>query len=78
MPKLSLGANRIYGEAAFEVLARAQEMEKMGKKVLHFEIGEPDMETPEHIATGGHPCNSGEKNSLCPIHRNNRTAQGCG
>jgi aspartate/methionine/tyrosine aminotransferase len=53
MPKLSLGANRIYGEAAFEVLARAQEMEKMGKKVLHFEIGEPDMETPEHIARAG-------------------------
>lgn len=53
MPRLSLGANRIYGEAAFEVLAKAQEMEKQGIEVLHFEIGEPDMETPDHICRAG-------------------------
>jgi len=53
MAELSLGANRIYGEAAFEVLAKAQEMEKKGQKILHFEIGEPDMETPEHIVQAG-------------------------
>ncbi len=53
MPKLSLGANRIYGEAAFEVLAKAQKLEQQGKTVLHFEIGEPDMETPGHIAEAG-------------------------
>lgn len=53
MPELSLGANRIYGEAAFEVLAKAQEMERRGRRVLHFEIGEPDMETPDHIAEAG-------------------------
>jgi len=53
MPRLSLGANRIYGEAAFEVLAKAQEMEKQGSNILHFEIGEPDMETPDHICQAG-------------------------
>ncbi len=53
MPRLSLGAGRIYGEAAFEILARAQALEKQGRRVLHFEIGEPDMETPEHIAEAG-------------------------
>jgi len=53
MVKLSEGANRIYGEAAFEVLAKAQELERQGKKILHFEIGEPDMETPENIAKAG-------------------------
>ncbi|MCG8643398.1 MAG: pyridoxal phosphate-dependent aminotransferase [Desulfobacterales bacterium] len=53
MPRLSLGANRIYGEAAFEVLAKAQALEKQGKTVLHFEIGEPDMETPNHIVDAG-------------------------
>jgi len=53
MPRLSLGAGRIYGEAAFEILARAQAMEKQGQRVLHFEIGEPDMETPDHIAEAG-------------------------
>ncbi|MCG8683842.1 MAG: pyridoxal phosphate-dependent aminotransferase [Desulfobacterales bacterium] len=53
MPRLSLGANRIYGEAAFEVLAKAQALEKQGRSILHFEIGEPDMETPDHIIEAG-------------------------
>ena len=53
MEELSKGAYRIYGEAAFEVLAKAQELERQGKKILHFEIGEPDMETPDHIAQAG-------------------------
>ena len=38
MVKLSKGASRIYGEAAFEVLAKAQELERQGKKILHFEM----------------------------------------
>ena len=53
MVELSKGANRIYGEAAFEVLAKAQGLERQGKSILHFEIGEPDMETPENIAHAG-------------------------
>ena len=53
MPELSIGAKKIYGEAAFEVLAKAQELERQGKEILHFEIGEPDMETPENIAKAG-------------------------
>ena len=53
MVQLSEGANRICGEAAFEVLAKAQELERQGKSVLHFEIGEPDMETPGNIAKAG-------------------------
>jgi len=53
MVELSKGANRIYGEAAFEVLAKAQELERQGKNILHFEIGEPDMETPNNIAQAG-------------------------
>lgn len=53
MVQLSDGAFRIYGEAAFEVLAKAQELERQGKNILHFEIGEPDMETPENVAQEG-------------------------
>ena len=53
MVELSKGANRIYGEAAFEVLAKAQELERQGKNILHFEIGEPDMETPQNISQAG-------------------------
>ena len=53
MQELSNGASRIYGEAAFEVLAKAQELERQGREILHFEIGEPDMETPDNIAKAG-------------------------
>lgn len=53
MPELSKGAYRIYGEAAFEVLAKAQELERKGKHIIHFEIGEPDMETPKNIVDAG-------------------------
>ena len=53
MPELSSAAHRVYGEAAFDVLAKARALEAQGRKVLHFEIGEPDMETPEPIAQAG-------------------------
>jgi len=36
-------------ETAFEVLARARELERQGKSVVHLEIGEPDFDTPAHI-----------------------------
>jgi len=53
MVELSKGSHKIFGEAAFEVLAEAQSLERQGKSILHFEIGEPDMETPKHIAEAG-------------------------
>ncbi len=49
MKHLSEAAHHLEGQAAFKVLARAQELERQGKNILHFEIGEPDFETPEHI-----------------------------
>ncbi len=36
-------------ESAFEVLAQAKALEKQGKRIIHFEIGEPDFDTPEPI-----------------------------
>src|SRR5438093_384553 len=36
-------------ESAFQVLARAQELEAAGKTVIHLEIGQPDFPTPPHI-----------------------------
>jgi aspartate aminotransferase len=36
-------------ETAFEVLARARELERQGKKIVHLEIGEPDFATPPNI-----------------------------
>lgn len=40
-------------ESAFEVLARARELEKTGKSVIHLQIGEPDFDTPKHIIEEG-------------------------
>jgi aspartate/methionine/tyrosine aminotransferase len=37
------------GEGAFEVLARARELERQGRHIIHLEIGQPDFPTPLHI-----------------------------
>lgn len=36
-------------ETAFEVLARAAELERGGKSVINLGIGQPDFQTPEHV-----------------------------
>lgn len=36
-------------ETAFEVLAKARELESQGRSIIHLEIGEPDFDTPAHI-----------------------------
>lgn len=47
--KLASGMSRLGTETAFEVLALAKEMEYKGFNIIHFEIGEPDFDTPSHI-----------------------------
>ena len=49
MKEMASGMQRILGEGAFEYLAKAQALEREGKEILHFEIGQPDFPTPEHI-----------------------------
>lgn len=41
--------SRLGTETAFEVLARARQLEAQGKHIIHLEIGEPDFDTPEFI-----------------------------
>ena len=43
----------ISGEAAFETLARANELERQGRSIIHLEIGEPDFNTPEPVVRAG-------------------------
>lgn len=40
-------------EGAYAVLARALEMERAGREILHLELGQPDFRTPDHIARAG-------------------------
>ena len=44
---------RLGTEGAFAVLARARALEAEGHDVIHLEIGEPDFETPPHVAEAG-------------------------
>ncbi|MHA1941802.1 MAG: pyridoxal phosphate-dependent aminotransferase [Candidatus Hodarchaeales archaeon] len=37
------------GAGIFEVLSKAKKLEREGKSILHFEIGQPDFPTPSHI-----------------------------
>ncbi len=47
--RLAAAVERLGSENAFEILARARELEARGRRVVHMEIGEPDFDTPEHI-----------------------------
>lgn len=41
--------SRLGTETAFEVLARAKELERQGRDIVHLEIGEPDFDTPANV-----------------------------
>lgn len=43
--------SRLGTETAFEVLARAKQLESQGRRIVHMEIGEPDFKTPDHIVS---------------------------
>src|SRR5215831_18146271 len=43
----------IHGEAAFQMLGRATELERQGRSIIHLEIGEPDFDTPDPIVRAG-------------------------
>ncbi|MDC0035807.1 pyridoxal phosphate-dependent aminotransferase [Chloroflexi bacterium] len=51
--KLAQRMSRLGTETAFEVLAKAQQLEAQGKHIIHLEIGEPDFETPTNIVEAG-------------------------
>ena len=52
MRRMAEAAQYLEGQAAFIILARAKELERQGKNILHFEIGEPDFDTPAHVIEG--------------------------
>lgn len=45
--------NHLKPEGAYEVLARAQQLEATGKSIIHLEIGEPDFATPPAVSLAG-------------------------
>jgi aspartate/methionine/tyrosine aminotransferase len=51
--RLAERMSRLGTETAFEVLNKAQALERQGKKIIHLEIGEPDFDTPKNIVEAG-------------------------
>ena len=49
--QLSKLSYSLIGQKMFQILAQCKELESKGKKILHFEIGDPDFSTPSNIAT---------------------------
>lgn len=47
--RLSKAAGNLEGQPMFKVLARVQELERAGRDMVHFEIGDPDFATPTNI-----------------------------
>jgi aspartate aminotransferase len=63
---LASAVARLGTETAFSVLARAREMERAGRDVIHLEIGEPDFDTPEHIVEAGVAALRAGETHYCP------------
>ena len=53
MKSLADGMNRILSEGALTVLREAKVLEEKGRSILHFEIGQPDFPTPDHVKRAG-------------------------
>ena len=63
---LSESLDRLGTETAFSVLARAQELEREGRDVIHLEIGEPDFDTPHHVVEAGAAAMRAGHTHYCP------------
>lgn len=51
--KIAERMNRLGTETAFEVLAKAKDLEAQGRDIIHLQIGEPDFDTPANIVEAG-------------------------
>ena len=53
MKELSELSNRIDGQPMFALLEKVKKLEAEGKTIIHFEIGDPDFQTPKNIVDAG-------------------------
>lgn len=49
MIKLSNAALNVIGQPMFNLLDKVEKLERAGKSIIHFELGEPDFDTPANI-----------------------------
>ena len=65
-PELARGVGELGTESAFSVLARARELERRGRDVIHLEIGEPDFATADHISEAAFAAVRAGHTHYCP------------
>ena len=65
-PGLADSLARLGTETAFSVLARARELEREGREIIHLEIGEPDFDTPLHIREAAAAALRAGETHYCP------------
>jgi aspartate/methionine/tyrosine aminotransferase len=65
-PGLAESLERLGTETAFSVLARARELEREGRDVVHLEIGEPDFDTPPHVVEAAYDAMRAGQTHYCP------------
>ena len=65
-PRLAASVERLGTETAFGVLARARELERQGRDVVHLEIGEPDYDTPAHVVEAAAEAMRAGHTGYCP------------
>ena len=46
LPKLSNLSDRLKGQRMFQILSETKALEKKGQNILHFELGDPEFDTP--------------------------------
>jgi aspartate aminotransferase len=49
MKQLSDASHRLEGQRMFQIFAKTRDLERQGKNILHFELGDPDFNTPTNI-----------------------------
>ncbi len=65
-PTLARAVAELGTESAFAVLARAHELERQGREIIHLEIGEPDFATPRHISEAAFAAIRAGQTHYCP------------
>ncbi len=49
MPKPSSSLDNLKGQPMFQILELCQSLESQGRRILHFELGDPDFDTPQLV-----------------------------
>ena len=49
MPSPSNQIRNLKGQPMFQILSLCQELERKGRKILHFELGDPDFNSPNNV-----------------------------